>query len=149
MDQNQNGKKKFRTYRDLIVWQKGMKLAGRVYAITREMPREEQFGLSAEMRRCAVSIPASIAEGYGRRAADEYTRLLNAAIGFLFALETQLALAVELGALQEAAVSEAREDTGAIVRMLRSLASKVSQRDSGQGSSDPVPTAAGSGNFNS
>ena len=119
---DQNGKKKFRTYRDLIVWQKSMKLVARVYEITRGMPEEERFGLTAEMRKCAISVPASIAEGYGRRAPEEYKRLLGAAIGFLFALETQLSLAVELGALGAADISEICEDVGSLIGEIPCLA---------------------------
>ncbi len=138
----ENGKKKFRSYRDLIVWQKSMKLAERVYLITRKMPQEEQLGLTAEMRKCAASIPASIAEGYGRRAVDEYKRCLEAAVGSLFALETQLALAGELGAL-DADLSDVTEEIGVITRMIKSLASKLTERKPGLSQGEPVAAAAG------
>jgi four helix bundle protein len=56
-----------RNYRDLIAWQKAMKLAEAVYAATTAMPAEERFGLTSQMRRAAIAIPANIAEGEGRR----------------------------------------------------------------------------------
>ncbi len=148
---DENGKKKFRTYRDLNVWQKSMKLVTRVYVVTREMPREEQYGLAAEIRKCAFSIPSSIAEGYGRRAPDEYKRLLSAAIGFVFALETQLLLATELGLLSAAQLAETHEDAAVIARMLKSLISKLSQQSTPPVpvTSDPVPAATGSRSFGS
>jgi four helix bundle protein len=143
-DQNQNGKKKFRSYRDLIVWQKSMKLAARVYEVTRGMPREEQFGLTADMRARAVAVPASIAEGYGRRSVEEYRRCLEAAVGSLFALETQLALCTELGALNTD-LEELNQEIGAIARMIKSLASKLNGRNSERGAGEPV--AAGAANY--
>jgi four helix bundle protein len=150
---DENGKKKFRTYRDLNVWQKSMKLVARVYTITREMPREEQYGLAAEIRKCVFSIPSSIAEGYGRRAPDEYKRLLGAAIGFVFALETQLLLATELELLPTAQLAETYEDASVIARMLKSLISKLSQQSAAPApasvTSAPMPAAAGSRSFGS
>jgi len=55
-----------KSYRDLLVWQKGMALARHVYAVTRAFPADERFGLSAQMRRAAVSVPSNIAEGQAR-----------------------------------------------------------------------------------
>ena len=55
-----------RTYRDLLVWQKSMSLVTEVYKVTSVFPREEAYGLTSQVRRCAVSIPSNIAEGYGR-----------------------------------------------------------------------------------
>jgi len=148
---DQNGKKKFRTYRDLIVWQKSMKLVARVYALAREMPRDEQYGLAAEIRRSAFSIPSSIAEGYGRRVSEEYRRLLGAAIGFSFALETQLLLAAELDLVPGIQLDEVSEELSGIARMLKSLISKISQRESGTApeAGRPVPAATGNRNFSS
>ena len=78
-----------RTYRDLIVWQKSMALVTDVYRVTRVFPKNEQYGLTSQLRRCAVSIPSNIAEGYGRRASNDYLRFLSIANGSLFELQTQ------------------------------------------------------------
>jgi four helix bundle protein len=121
-----------------------MKLVMQVYAITREFPDEERFGLTAEIRECAVAVPSSIAEGYGRRAPDEYRKRLNAALGSLFALETQLMLATEMGLLTGAAFAETSENIVAITRMLKSFISKMGQRKSGTSSGESVPAASGS-----
>ena len=70
-----------RSYRDLIVWQKSKDLCKRIYRSTEAMPREEMFGLTAQMRRAAVSIPSNIAEGYNRKTRPEYIRGLRIASG--------------------------------------------------------------------
>ena len=86
-----------RSFRDLIAWQKAMALCEHVYAISQDHPPEERFGLAAQMRRAAVSIPSNIAGGYGRRSKQDYLRFLNIALGSLCELETQLILSVKLG----------------------------------------------------
>lgn len=63
-----------KNYMDLITWRKAMSLAEVVYAVTQTLPREERFGLSAQMRRAAVSIPANIAEGQGRTTRGEFLK---------------------------------------------------------------------------
>ena len=61
-----------RTHRDLIVWQKAMDLVAQVYEVSKAFPREELYGLTNQTRRAAVSIPANIAEGQGRRSKKEF-----------------------------------------------------------------------------
>ena len=84
------------SYKDLIVWQKGISLAKLVYDLTRGFPIEEKFGIVAQMRRAAISIPSNIAEGYGRQSLMDYLRFLRTARGSLAELDTQLELAIEL-----------------------------------------------------
>lgn len=86
-----------RSFRDLIAWQKAMELCQQVYAISKDHPAEERFGLTAQMRRAAVSVPSNIAEGYGRRRKGDYLRFLNIALGSLCELETQMILSTRLG----------------------------------------------------
>ncbi|HMN41282.1 MAG TPA: four helix bundle protein [Phycisphaerales bacterium] len=85
-----------RSYKDLIVWQKGKNLAKRIYKATEKMPRSEMFGLTSQMRRAAVSIPSNIAEGYNRKTRQEYIRGLRIASGSQAELATQWEIAVEL-----------------------------------------------------
>jgi four helix bundle protein len=89
-----------KTFRDLIAWQKGMELARRVYQATMKMPREEQFGLTSQMRRAAVSIPSNIAEGFGRQKRLEFLRFLRMARGSLMELQTQVILVEQLNCMQ-------------------------------------------------
>ena len=82
-----------KSYRDLFVWQKAMELVTAVYAIPKVFPKEEQYGLTAQIRRSAVSVPSNIAEGYGRNSTLDYTRFLQIARGSLYELQTQLEIA--------------------------------------------------------
>jgi four helix bundle protein len=90
-------------YRDLLVWQKGMTLARRIYAITRSFPQEEKFGLVSQMRRAAVSVPSNLAEGQARKSAAEFIQFISNAEGSLAELDTQLQLSADLRLLPGAA----------------------------------------------
>jgi four helix bundle protein len=80
------------SYQDLKVWQGGMQLAEDCYCFTKGFPREEMFGMTSQIRRAAASIPANIAEGWGRESTREYIRFLRVAQGSLKELETHLIL---------------------------------------------------------
>jgi four helix bundle protein len=85
------------SYRDLLVWQKGMALAKEIYRITRSFPADERFGLISQMRRAAVSVPSNIAEGQARRTTNEFIQFISQAEGSLAELDTQLTLSSDLG----------------------------------------------------
>ena len=85
-----------KTFRDLIAWQKGMSLARMVYQQTRKMPKVEQFGLTLQMRRAAVSVPSNIAEGFGRESTADMLKFLRISRGSLNELSTQYELATSL-----------------------------------------------------
>jgi four helix bundle protein len=89
-------KKNVRSFRDLVAWQRGMKLVRVVYWATRRMPREERYSLTAQMRRAAVSVPSNIAEGYARQSRRDYIKHLRIARGSLAELSTQLELTVSM-----------------------------------------------------
>jgi four helix bundle protein len=84
------------SFRDLQVWQRAMQLTVLVYRLTKEFPREEQYGLTAQIRRAAVSIPSNIAEGQGRSNKGEFRQFLAIARGSNCEVQTQLDLAREL-----------------------------------------------------
>ena len=86
-----------RTHKDLQVWQKAIDLAKRVDAITSLFPRRKAYGLAAQMRKTAVSIPSNIAEGAARNSRKDFVRFLYISLGSVAELETQWALACELG----------------------------------------------------
>jgi four helix bundle protein len=73
----ESAKNTIRSFKDLIVWQRSMDLAVRIYRITQKLPASEQFGLTSQLRRAAVSIPSNIAEGYGRQSAGNYRQFLS------------------------------------------------------------------------
>lgn len=83
-------------YRNLIVWQKSMDLVTSIYTLTESFPKAEQFGLTSQMRRCAVSIPSNIAEGSKRQSKADFRNFLAIALGSAAELETQLELAHRL-----------------------------------------------------
>jgi four helix bundle protein len=85
-----------RSYRDLEVWRLGLDLVQDVYRCTAAFPKSETFGLAAQMRGAAVSIPSNIAEGQARDSTKEFLRFLSYALGSLAELETQLELAWRL-----------------------------------------------------
>ena len=87
-------------YKDLIVWKRSIELAKSVYVLVRKLPREENYALSDQIRRSAVSIPSNIAEGYGRTSSKDYARFLSMARGSTYELETQLLLSQKLGYLK-------------------------------------------------
>lgn len=115
-----------KTYRDLMVWQKAMALVKEVYSTTRSFPKEEQFGLTQQIRRAAVSIPSNIAEGNGRGTKPDYIRFLQIARGSLYETQTQIELSRDLGFLPDSASKQLCSSCNEIERMLNSLISKLS-----------------------
>ena len=115
-------------YDELIAWQKAMDLAEAVYAATSQFPREEVYGLSAQMRKCAVSIPSNIAEGQGRRTTGEFLQHLSIAHGSLRELETQSVLARRLGILDADRMEELAGRCAEVGRLLNGLSNSLGRR---------------------
>ena len=114
-----------KSYRDLIAWQKAMALVRAVYIISRSFPRDEQFGLTSQLRRSAVSIPTNIAEGQGRGSTADFVRFLCIARGSLNEAQTQIEIAQMLGFTTTAAVLEAISLANEIEKMLNALIRKL------------------------
>lgn len=89
------------SYKDLIAWQKAMSFVREIYRSTAEFPRDEIFGLTAQIRRAAVSIPSNIAEGKGRYSTRDLLHFLMQARGSVNEIETQLLIAKDLGYLRD------------------------------------------------
>ena len=85
-----------KNYRDLIAWQKAMDLVEMVYKVTGQIPREELYGLTNQLRRAVVSIPSNIAEGQGRNSTNDFKRFLIISHGSLREVETQILIAERL-----------------------------------------------------
>ena len=86
-----------KSFRDLDVWRLSLDLAEAVYQCTASFPKSELFGLTAQMRWAAVSVPSNIAEGRARSSTKEFLQFLSIALGSLAELETEFELAVRLG----------------------------------------------------
>src|SRR5262245_23840391 len=106
-------------YQDLIVWQKSIQLVGKIYEVTQSFPKHEQFGLTSQIRRSAVSISANIAEGQARNGTKEFIYHLGVSLGSLAELETEVIIAFNLGFLQSK--EEILQSCAEIGRMLHGL----------------------------
>lgn len=116
---------KIKSFRDLIVWQKAMKLVTDIYRLSRKLPRDEQYGLISQIRRSAVSIPSNIAEGYGRESTGDYVRFLLIARGSLYELQTELEICLNIEYLSYSLFEIHYERSREIERMLSSLVRKT------------------------
>ena len=117
-----------RTHRDLIAWQASMQLLVEAYRVAAQLPDIERYGLASQLRRSAVSIPANIAEGFGRSARGDYLRHLSIASGSLRELQTLLEAITLLNYLRQTATEPAQNAsrrTGFLLRKLqRSLSAQ-------------------------
>ena len=110
-----------KSYRDLKVWQRAMDLAVAIYTLTKAFPREEQFGLTSQLRRASSSIAANVAEGYGRASKPAYLNHLRIAQGSLKETETHLLLCARVSICSAAETDPLLEQADELGRMLRSL----------------------------
>lgn len=108
-------------YQDLIAWQKAMDFVVAVYQATAAFPRDEQFGLTAQLRRATVSIPSNIAEGQGRNSRREFHHFLGNARGSLFEVETQLNIAARLNYISTQIADQLLQSASLIGRLLNGL----------------------------
>ncbi|MCA6590408.1 MAG: four helix bundle protein [Pseudanabaena sp.] len=113
--------KSLSSYRELIVWQKSIDLAVKIYSITRSFPAEEKFGITSQMRRAATSIPANIAEGQARRTTGEFLQFLGIARGSLAEVETFLILSDKLTYLTNQDSENLLQSCVEISKMLNAL----------------------------
>jgi four helix bundle protein len=113
------------SFRDLKVWQKSMELATTVYRLTQRFPREETYGITAQMRRSAVSMPSNIAEGHGRLGQREYRQFLSVARGSNFELQTQIEIARSIGLGEPVDLDKAEALSHEIGKMIYAIAEKL------------------------
>jgi four helix bundle protein len=118
-----------RSYKDLTAWQTAYQLALDVYRASGRFPERERYGLTAQLRRAAVSIPSNIAEGYGRRTRPDYLRSLHIAYGSVCELETQLLLATDLGYLTAESSKSLLQSAGDVERLLKALIRALDKED--------------------
>jgi len=115
-----------RDFRELKVWQKAHRFVLDVYRHSRSFPSEERFGLTAHLRKSAVSVPSNIAEGCGRESEREFARFLDIAAGSASESEYQLLLARDLGYLQHDDHRQLDEQVNEVKRMLNGFMQKLS-----------------------
>jgi four helix bundle protein len=113
------------SYRDLVVWQRGIELVIEIYALTDQFPSSEKFGLISQMQRCAVSIPSNIAEGRYRGTRKDYLHFLRIAFGSGAELETQIEISKRLPQTKQLDFSKAELLLQEIMKMLNSMIQKL------------------------
>jgi four helix bundle protein len=115
------------SFRELEVWSLSMEQTIGVYRLTKQFPRTEQFGLTAQMRRCAVSIPANIAEGHNRRSRRAYLNHVGIALGSLAELDTLVELSARLKFGEPSQTDDLQLTLARIGQMLHGLARSLDQ----------------------
>jgi len=103
-----------------------MTLVTEIYKISKEFPKDEAYGLTSQIRRCAISVPSNMAEGYGRNSTNEYLHFLRIATGSLYELQTQMEISMNLHYLSRDKFDKLYELSREIERMLSSLIRKLS-----------------------
>jgi four helix bundle protein len=117
-----------RNFRDLIAWQKGMDFTVDVYQASRAFPKEETYGLRAQVRESAVSIPANIAEGHGRDSSKEFARFLSISHGSLCETQTHILLAERLDYLSEETTEKLMAQSEEVARITNSLKNSIKRK---------------------
>lgn len=120
--------KKILSYRDLTVWQRAMDLTDLVYDVTKKFPKDERFALTSQLQRSAVSVSSNIAEGHGREHLREYLHHLSIANGSLMELETQIAIALRRGYLENSEAQRCFDLSGDVGRLLAGLVRALKAR---------------------
>jgi four helix bundle protein len=119
----------FKSYKDLVAWQKAILLVTDIYAITRTFPADEKFGLTSQLNRAAVSVPSNIAEGWGRETSKNFVQFLRNSRGSLMEIQTQLIIAKNLGyinAAQFETTTGTSEEVGRIIHgLIKSINTKL------------------------
>ena len=110
-----------KSYKDLIVWQKAMKLVKVVYIITKKFPKEEIYGLTSQLRRAAVSVACNIAEGQARNSTGEFKQFLGVSKGSLAETETLLLLSKDLDLISSIDLEEMTKVTEEVGKLLNGL----------------------------
>jgi four helix bundle protein len=128
---------KITSYRDLVVWQKAMGLVEECYRLTDAFPRSELFGLTAQLRRAAISIPSNIAEGQTRHHGKEYVQFLYVASGSLSEVETQMEVARRLNYVEAKAAEEFFRSSDEVGKMLTGLRKAVNLHEKLRSKTNP------------
>jgi len=118
-----------KSYKELIVWQKSINLVEQIFILTENFPKSEIYGLSSQIRRCAVSVPSNIAEGYGRKSPKEYSHFFSIAYGSALERETQLIISKRLKFIKITEFQKINTLLEEILKMLNVITSKMRNLD--------------------
>ena len=112
-------------FKNLIIWKLGMDITRMIYQVSKQFPSDEKYGLTNQMRRCAVSIPSNIAEGCGLGTNSQLMHYIDIALGSSCELETQLMLAHDFGYLEKASYDEIIKLLGEFQKRTRTFKSTL------------------------
>ena len=122
-----NKNTKIKNFKDLRNWQEDIKLVKDIYLLSKNFPKDEMYGLSSQMGRCAVSIPSNIAEGFRRYHNKEYKQFLYITLGSCAELETQVTIAHDLEYIKEETKEKINEKIQYIYKMVSRLIQKLDE----------------------
>ena len=114
-----------KSFRDLQIWQRGLDLSILIYNHTVDFPKEEQFGLTSQLRRASTSVPLNIAEGWGRGSNKSFANFLKIARGSLFEVETILEICFRLDYINNETINTLRNEIEQIGKMINSFIKKL------------------------
>jgi four helix bundle protein len=129
-------------FKNLLVWQKSLDLVIEVYKLTDDFPNKEQFGLTSQINRCAVSVASNIAEGAGRNSEKEFNNFLGIAVGSLCELETQLIIAQRLKYITEIELENLNLPIREIEKMIYALKKSLLNTFEGKGNKQIIQKIA-------
>jgi four helix bundle protein len=114
-----------KTHKDLDVWKKGIAFVTQIYQITKSFPKEELYGLTSQIRRCAVSIPSNIAEGAARNSKNEFKQFLYISLSSCAELNTQLTISLNLKYITQDVYNKLLNELDTISKMLQGLIKSI------------------------
>ena len=120
--------KKVESFKDLIVWQKGIELVNEIYKVTKHFPKEELYGLISQIRRAAISVPTNVAEGWGRGTTKNYIQFLEISRGSLYELNTLIIISTNQEYLSSEKCSEIESTINEIGRILNAIITKLENK---------------------
>lgn len=125
-------------YKNLHIWQDGIKLARRIYEITSTFPANEKYGIVSQMTRAAISIPSNIAEGAGRNSNKDFANFLSIAMGSLFELHTQIVICEQIGYIDSETVKEIDQQIYTLQQQINTYKQRIEGNATRQGDTSPT-----------
>ena len=116
------------TYKDLIVWQKSIALVTAIYSLTKTFPTDERFGIVSQLNRAVISVPANIAEGWGRESTKNYLQFLRTSRGSLMEVETLITISGNLKYINDQEYLEINKQIDEVGKILQGLIKSVQQK---------------------
>lgn len=125
-------------YKNLHIWQDGIKLARRIYEITSRFPANEKYGIVSQMTRAAISIPSNIAEGAGRNSNKDFANFLSIAMGSVFELHTQIVICEQIGYIDSETVKEIDQQIYTLQQQISTYKQRIEGNATRQGDTSPT-----------